>query len=285
MSSDSLLDRIAGIQDMGEKWVYLLIIIGVIVPTLVPLNMPVAISEPTRAVYNYINALEPGSIVIFAVDLHPVTMPECFGAMMAVMQHIFSLADVRIIATTRGTMGSDILMMGMNTVYGGLNVPGKEYGVDYIVMPYIPGGETYVAQLAQDPQSMYTQDYFYNFVEDLPLFQEFQNGADIDLIVEFCHGPQFYDYLRHFNAAYGTPIAISVVAYIYAEVMPYYATGQFIGYMVGLRGAGEYEKIVGKPGIALQGADALSGSYAWIIAVIIIGNIANLLKKTSGGGN
>lgn len=283
MSSDSIIDKLANIQNMGEKTVYILIILGVLIPTVIPLGLPVAISEPTREIYQYINSLEPGSTVLFAVDIGAVTMPECYGAMIAVMRHIFSLEGIRLICTTRGTMGSDLLAMGMRDTYGGpFNIPGKEYGTDYIVLPYIPGAETWVAQLATDPQSIYTLDYFYNPVEELPLFAEFHDGSDIDLIVEFCHGPQFYDYIRHFNAAYGTPIAISVVAYIYAEVMPYYATGQFIGYMVGLRGAGEYEKLVGKPGVALAGADALSGSYAWIIAVILIGNIMNFVKKAGG---
>ena len=284
MSSEGILEKLSSIQNMDVKKVYILIILGVVIPTLFPLGLPVAISEPTKEIYDMVNALEPGSLVLFAVDLHPVTMPECYGAMMALMEHIFSLEDVRLICTTRGTMGSDILVMGMETVYGGSHqIPGKEYGVDYVIMPYIPGGETFVAQLASDPQAVYTLDYFYDPIDEIPLFSEFQDGSDIDLVVEFCHGPQFYDYLRHFNAAYETPIAISVVAYIYAEVMPYYATGQFVGYMVGLRGAGEYEKLVGKPGIALAGADALSGSYAWIITIILVGNIASLIKKSSGG--
>lgn len=285
MSSKSVLDKLADIQSMNPRWIYMLIILGVVIPTLIPLGLPMTISKPTKDVYDYISSLKRGSIVLFAQDSVFVTLPETYGAVTAMVRHIFSLEGVRLFFATQTNVGNDILVQIIRELYGGtFNVPGKKYGVDYIIMPYIPGGETFVAQLARDTQAIYTLDYFGNPVSSLPLFAEIHNGADITLLIEICVGPQFYWYIRYFNAAYGTKCAVAVVAYIYTEVLPYYNTGQFIGYMVGLRGAGEYEKLVGKPGLALAGADALSGSYIWIMAVIFIGNIANALRKISGRG-
>lgn len=51
------------------------------------------------------------------------------------------------------------------------------------------------------------------------------------------------------------------------------AAGQLKGLVVGLRGGGEYEKLINKPGEATAGLDAISTTHILIFICVILGNI------------
>jgi len=68
-------------------------------------------------------------------------------------------------------------------------------------------------------------------------------------------------------------IAAAATALIATQVMPYLKSGQMVGMLTGLRGAAEYENLIGKPGEAVAGMDAQSVAHVAIILVILVGNI------------
>ncbi len=69
------------------------------------------------------------------------------------------------------------------------------------------------------------------------------------------------------------------------EIMPNLQAGQIVGIVAGMRGAAEYEIMVGKPGTAVAGMDAQSFAHVLIMLLIIVGNVGYILtrKKPSTG--
>lgn len=58
--------------------------------------------------------------------------------------------------------------------------------------------------------------------------------------------------------------------------------GQIQGMLTGMKGAAEYEKLIGKPGFATKGTGALSTSHLLIIALIILGNLGLIISRIKG---
>jgi len=52
----------------------------------------------------------------------------------------------------------------------------------------------------------------------------------------------------------------------------------------GLRGAAEYEKLINAPGIATKLMDAQSLAHLLIITLIVLGNVAFVVKQRSKAG-
>ena len=62
---------------------------------------------------------------------------------------------------------------------------------------------------------------------------------------------------------------------------PLLRSGQINGLIGGLRGAAEYEVLIGQKGRAVAGMDAQSATHFAIIVLVILCNVFYLLMKTS----
>ena len=64
------------INNLDRRWLYLLVGVFAVLPLLYPLNMPVNISPAVQALYDRVESLEPGEIIMRRLYLHSATVPE-----------------------------------------------------------------------------------------------------------------------------------------------------------------------------------------------------------------
>ena len=63
------------------------------------------------------------------------------------------------------------------------------------------------------------------------------------------------------------------------EMMPLIQSRQVLAGVLGMKGAAEYEVLIGHPGTATAGMDAQSFSHALIIVFIIVGNLGYIFTR------
>ena len=63
---------------------------------------------------------------------------------------------------------------------------------------------------------------------------------------------------------------------------PYLASGQMKTMVSGLRGAAEYENLIGRDGGGGRGMLAQPSAHLYVILLIVLGNISYFLKKRKG---
>ena len=74
---------------------------------------------------------------------------------------------------------------------------------------------------------------------------------------------------------YNVPLALGVTAVMATDYYTFLQSKQLFGLIGGLKGAAEYEKLIGRnKDIANRSMDAVSVAHVFIILFIIIGNIA-----------
>ncbi len=81
------------------------------------------------------------------------------------------------------------------------------------------------------------------------------------------------------NAQYGIPVGAGVTAVMAPKMYAFLEAGQMTGLLGGMKGAAEYEKMVGHPGSATIGMDAQSMAHFLIIFMVLIGNIGFFLSR------
>jgi hypothetical protein len=74
-------------------------------------------------------------------------------------------------------------------------------------------------------------------------------------------------------------MAAGVTAVMAPKQYAYFASGQLDGLLGGMKGAAEYEKLVGKPGLAITGMGAQSIVHFLIIFLVLIGNIGYFVGR------
>ena len=78
---------------------------------------------------------------------------------------------------------------------------------------------------------------------------------------------------------YKFQLGLGSAAVMATNYYQYVQSGQLFGIISGLRGAAEYEILIGKGNVARKGMDVQSVAHALIIAFIVMGNIAFIVER------
>jgi len=280
------------IAQIDRRYLYVVLFILVSIPLLSPLKLPLPISAQTRRVYDFTNALPAGSIVIESFDFSPASITENKPQAKA---HIFHAKELglKVVALAFWSTGATIGESIMKEVYGSdfPNVAG--YGTNVVYLGYVAGNEVGMQTFGDDTSTAKSVDHYGTDVSTLPLMQQCEDAADFDLWAEWTAGdPGINQVIQFVQGRHGGPSAVPIVSGATAVsvpgMMPYYNTGQIIGILNGLAGAGEYEYLVNVaypvyPYTQGPSLDAQSVGHLLIIAFVIIGNIGYVISKYRGG--
>jgi len=77
----------------------------------------------------------------------------------------------------------------------------------------------------------------------------------------------------------GVPFIVGCIGVSVPGTAPYIASGQLSALMPGLTASGEYEILIGRPGLAVAGLDAVSMSHLLVVCLVLIGNIAYFASR------
>ena len=119
-----------------------------------------------------------------------------------------------------------------------------------------------------------------NELSTLPILNGVNSIADAKLFIGFESGGQARWWVRQL-AQYKVPIVAGVVTVFATELEPYVQSKQLASLIAGLRGAAEYELLMGKPGAGVAGMDAQSAGHMLIILFVLLCNVSMLAGKQS----
>ena len=263
----SVFERIINID---RRTVYLLVGIVVTVPLVMRLVMPIRVSPPVQQAYDAIESLKPGSVVLFSSDYEAATMPELYPMTIAIIRHLFS-KDVRVLLMSQYALGVPIGAMALDEVAREYH---KVYGKDYAVLGYKPGLQAVIVAMGEEIRDIFPEDFAGTILDSLPIMEGIHNYNDIPLLIDLASGSTLDYWVMYAQARYGQRIVGGCTAVMATSFYPYLQAHQIDGLIGGLKGAAEYEKLIGVPSVATSGMPAQSFVHLLIIILVIIGNIA-----------
>ena len=268
--------KVKALLNIDRRIIYVILFVVLAIPMIRPIGIPLQVGMTTQAMYNLTENLPNGSLVLMSADVSPTGAPDVVPCMIAVMNHVIKKQHKVIIVTfwEQGVPYTrQIMDMALNAGY--------VYGTDIVNLGYVAGAESAIQSMAADIKGTFPVDHQGRRSADFPLLQGVDDITDVDIILEFATGdPGFNAYLRQVIEPYpNVQYAVAVVTVSFPGLMPYFASGQVKGALQGLRGAAEYEILVGIPGDGASRMDAQSLGHVVIIAFIILGNLAYFVSK------
>jgi len=251
---------------------------GVILTQLNPIGLPVPIMATTRWLFEGIeNHAKPGSVVLIDNEVAPGLLYENGQGSAAVMTHIFSKPDIKIIVTHFSPQ-SPIMFSTMQDL-GWLDIPAdKKYGEDYVLMPYLAGGETAYATAAQDLW-VFEKDLYGTPLSEIPLMENIHSLEDVDLVFQTTTSGGLADAgLRQFAQSYNVPLGWCLSAPMMPTYMPY-VPSQAFGIIGGVPGGAQYELIIKRPGNAVSFTDSISLVIIISFIMIVLVNVSDFMRK------
>jgi hypothetical protein len=265
-------------ETIDRRYVFLLVGIAAFLPLIFPLGLPLGVTPSSQNLFNAVDSLKEGSVVMLTFDYYPSTLPETQPMSYAALRHLFR-KNIRVITVTTIPLGAlSVMEEVVNNVAREYN---KEYGTDYVNLGYKYGYVAVMLGMGRRISDIFPRDNYNNKLEDIPLMREVKNYDDIDFLYVVSDNATVDYWVSLVNAQFGTPMGAGVTAVMAPKCYSFLQTKQLVGLLGGMKGAAEYEKLSNNPDMAIRGMDPQSIIHLIIVAFIILGNIGYFVSKAA----
>jgi len=283
-----MLDLLIKFQDMDRRWVFLGMGFAILLPMLANITFGFEVDERVQALYDEVEALPAGSTVLLSADFDPASRPELDPFFRAHLHHLFR-KDVKVVMVTLWEFAPPLILPTTEEIAG---KHGKEYGTDWAFLGYKPGKELAIKAIGENIPKTFPKDSRGNVTTALPVMQGMKQAKDFAMLMSVSAGfPGTREYVLQIQGQYNLKMGSSCTAVSAPDYIPFYKAGQLFGLAGGMPGSAQYEKLVFPDGpptsgpakgerlLATQAINVLNLGHLFIIALIVLGNIAFFITR------
>jgi len=263
---------------IDRRLIFLVIGVCTLLPLLYPVGLAIKVSPEVRSVYDYIEALPEGSVFLLSMDYDPASKPELYPQAVALLRQAFR-KNLRVIGMTLWLPGTGLAEQVMTKVAGEM---GKVSGKDYVFLGWSPGSGSLIINMGQDLYKAFPTDYYSQPTRELAVLKGIQTLRDVNYVVSLAAGTSGIEtWYVYGKDKYKFELGGGCTGVIAPGLYPLLRSGQINGLIGGMRGAAEYEVLIGQKERAVAGMDAQSATHFAIILLVILCNVFYLLIRTS----
>lgn len=277
------------LMQLDRRWVYLLLVIVCLTAYYSDFTVPTIVENETKAIYDFIENIEPGKIIFVAVDYDPSSQAELHPMTYALVEHAFR-KDLKVIFTALSQNGPGMVDQALRDLtdslklpktYNGISYEGKEIvnGIDYTFLGYKPYYAIIITAMGQDYRIPFPSDYYGTPLDSIPMMKRVHNYDDVEIVVDLSSGSITDAWISYGQGKFDFPLALGLTGVMTAQYYPFLQSKQVMGLMGGLLGAAQYEHLADNPGLAKDGMRVQLPAHLLIILFIIIGNVGYLATR------
>ena len=265
---------------MDRRIIYGVLALVVVLPFVLKWQPPPGETNKwTRAVYDYLEKLPPGTPVLLSVDYQPAGKPELHPMSMALARHILS-RNLRLVTMTLVPEG---VLLAQEVASRTGKELGKEDGVDYVNLGWKPNPLAVMLGLGESVKRTFPRDAQDRPTSSLPVLQGVNGLKDFGLVLTISGTALPGTWVVVAHQKFKVPLATGVTAVNAPDLYVYLGTGQLVGMLNGIKGAAEYEYLIGHPDQAAVGLPAVSAVHAWVVLLVILGNVGYFVTRRQRG--
>ncbi len=260
---------------IDRRIIFLLMLLGVGLPLLTNIGLPVRVTRDVGNVYDYIEGLNPGDVILISYDHDTGTLPEMIPMSDAILRHAFS-RNLHLVGMALRAEGTAIGRQNFRRIGAEY---GREEGKDFVFLGFRPEITAAILGLGTSIERVFPKDDRDIPISEIELMNTVRNYGDIALVISISDDDTPVYWVNYANARFKAKVVPAVTAVMATTFFPFIDSGQIRGMIAGLKGAAEYEKLIKIPGRAGRGMDAQSIAHMVMIGFIIMGNIAYFMSR------
>lgn len=258
------------LAQIDRRWIFVIVFLAVALPLLFPIGLVGEVSPRTQTMHDLIEALPRGATVIISFDCEAASWPEIGPVAEALVEHTMQ-RGIRIIGTSFLSEGT---ALGFELISRHADAADYVQGEDWVYLGFRPQYVAAILGLGESITQEYPRDYLNQPSEDHTLLGAVRSYRDVALVISIADDTMPQYWIEYAGARYGVKIAAGLSAVMVTTFTPYLDSGQLQALIGGLKGAAEYERLLGREGAGSRGMDAQSSAHLAIIVLVIIGNVA-----------
>ncbi len=266
---------------LDRRWIFLAVGVIAIVFMMIEMSLPINPSPQAIGVHKTIESLKSGDIVHLSIDYGPGSEAELWPQHTVILKQLLR-KGTRVVCSSLWTDSPPMIEKGFDVVLAELKKEGitKTRGVDYTNLGYKAGDRVAIASIGASFKNTFPTDYSGNPTAKLPIMQGWDSYGDVKLLITIAVGdPGAVEYVQQAQSRYRMPMVAGVTAVVAPQLYPYFQSKNLQGFLGGLAGAAEYEKLMNQPGRATKGMNVQSAVHVLIVLLVLLGNLAQFALK------
>lgn len=260
---------------LDRRILYVVLFLAVALPLLFPIGLTGKVSPSTRQFHELLESLQPGDAIIISFDCEAASWAEIGPVAGVVVEHALR-KGVKIIGTSFLSEGT---ALGYRLLSELASAHGLTYGEDWVYLGFRPQYVAAMLGMGESITDEYPLDYLDQPTSDLPLLASVRSYGQIRLVISMADDTMPQYWIEYAGARHGVRVSAGLSAVMVTTFTPYLDSGQMAGLVSGLKGAAEYEQLLGRKGAGTRGMDAQSCAHLAIIALVILGNIGYFRRR------
>lgn len=252
-----------------RRWVFAVMGAVVIGALLFRVGLPIRIASETRQVYEQIESLDSSDVVMISFDHEASSLPEIGPIGSAIIDHCLR-RGTKIIGLALFSEGT---AAGYSLLGDRARRAGAVEGEDWLYLGFRPQYAAAILGMGEDIPQVFETDYQGRPLSGTPLGMRVHDYRDIAIVVSLSDGSMPTYWVEYAGARYGARVVAALTAVMVTSFLPYLESGQLAGIVPGMKGAAEYEQLMGLPAAGTRGMDAQSAAHVVIAVLVVLGNI------------
>jgi hypothetical protein len=263
------------ILELDRRLIFLLIFLAVLTPLFLPAPKTVKTSPEVKKVYDRIEALPAGTIVMLACEYDPSTSAEMSPVTVVVLRQCFR-KNLRVLVSCSLPNGVSLVESEILRVAAEYK---KKNGVDYVYLGYKPYLTPTILAMGENFRLAFPSDFYNTRLDDIPMMNGVKNYQDVALVLAITSTIGIDSWIIYGQGRYHFPLAAAASAVMAPNYYNYLDSGQLFGLIGGLRGAAEYEQLAKRPAAATKGMLVQSVCHLLIVGLIVLGNVSFFIGR------
>lgn len=276
---------------IDRRWIFLLMLLSVAIPMLFAWRFPEEPSPMAQSVFDAIEDLPDGSLILMAFDYDPGSQGELQPMASAFVRHA-ARKKHKMIFMTLWPQGGPMIQRGIRILE--MEHPEYKYGRDYVNLDFRPGLEGVIKVIVTNLRELYANDIYGTDLNELPLTARVKNIQSVRMIINVSAGdPGSKQWVQYAATPFDIPM-LSGSTGVQAPSLYPYIPEQLDGVLGAIKAAAEYEQILieaypdlkdnvnAQDGLRRMGPQLVA--HLLMIVLIIAGNAIYFVGKSRGAG-
>ena len=282
------------VQQLDRRYIYALVFVLVAIPILVPFVPPLNVGPQAQSFYDVIEKAPKDKVIFFATDFSGGVLGENKPQCVAVMEHVMR-RGLKFIIFSLDSQGADYgheIAQDLARQYPDYKKYGEKwvnFGFKYTTDDTLPGT---LQALGNGFRGIVKKDKLGSDLDQIPMMKGLHDFTQVAALCEFTGSGTYEFWVRYLCGAKKITMLTGCTGIIGPRIYPYLDSGQMSGLLNGMKGAAEYEKLLGHwgPGKMRRGGRGMNSQSLGailIITLILLGNMSMLAEKrqSAAGGS
>lgn len=278
--------------NIDRRILYLISFIVMALPLWMPKGLPIAKNPRSLDVYNKIQNLpqtDRHGLILFCANFSPDTKGESVPQATVLLKHMMRAGKKFAIWTFNpsSAAGQEMVNNTAKQIAADLRKEGivREYGKDWVNLGFRAAGAPIMIGISKNIPGFFKRDAYGTPLSKLPVMDGINTAHDLGLVIDVSPSGTYNVLIAAMTGKYDVPLALAPTSVMVPDTYPYLKSGQVLGELRGVLGAAEYESLIGQPALGTREMTSIAALDAYIIVLIIIGNIAYFQSRKSRGSH